>query len=103
MWRKEVCGLVVADELPADSFPMVLFQNITSAFPIEGVYQFGKFAEKDINAWTISFNTGYKFSRAKLKPTRNVRCGAKGCDQGGQNAKKHRVRSIIFFGRFFKK
>lgn len=35
---------------------------------IEGVYQFGKFAEKKIESWTLSFNTGYKFSKAKFKP-----------------------------------
>src|SRR6185436_16604122 len=33
-------------------------------YDIEGVYQFGRFAEKNIDAWTLSFNTGYKFSNA---------------------------------------
>ena len=42
-------------------------------YDIEGVYQFGKFAEKDINAWTLSFNTGYKFSKAKLKPEAGIK------------------------------
>jgi hypothetical protein len=37
-------------------------------YDIEGVYQFGKFAEKNIRAWTLSFNTAYKFSKTKLKP-----------------------------------
>ncbi len=42
-------------------------------YDIEGVYQLGKFAEKNINAWTASLNTGYKFSRAKLKPEAGIK------------------------------
>ena len=42
-------------------------------YDIEGVYQFGKFAEKNINAWTLSFNTGYKFSKAKFKPEAGIK------------------------------
>lgn len=37
-------------------------------YDIEGVYQFGKFGEKSIDAWTLSFNTGYKFNAAKFRP-----------------------------------
>jgi len=42
-------------------------------YDIEGVYQFGKFAEKNINGWTLSFNTGYKFSKAKFKPEAGIK------------------------------
>ncbi|HKC36283.1 MAG TPA: alginate export family protein [Chitinophagaceae bacterium] len=42
-------------------------------YDIEGVYQFGRFAEKNINAWTLSFNTGYKLSKAKLKPEAGIK------------------------------
>lgn len=35
---------------------------------IEGLYQFGSFDEKNIKAWTISVNTGYRFSNTKFKP-----------------------------------
>lgn len=37
-------------------------------YDLEGLYQFGKFADGKIDAWTLSINTGYKFSRATLKP-----------------------------------
>lgn len=37
-------------------------------YDIEGLYQFGKFANKDIKAWSFSVNTGYKFSNVKFKP-----------------------------------
>ncbi len=37
-------------------------------YDIEGVYQFGNLAGKEITAWTFSLNTGYKFSSAILKP-----------------------------------
>lgn len=37
-------------------------------YDLEGVHQFGKFADKNIAAWTISLNTSYKFNTIKLKP-----------------------------------
>lgn len=37
-------------------------------YDIEGLYQFGKFASKNISAWSFSVNTGYKFSKIKFKP-----------------------------------
>lgn len=37
-------------------------------YDIEGVYQFGSFADKRIAAWTFSVNTGYRFSAVKFKP-----------------------------------
>ncbi|MDJ1480959.1 alginate export family protein [Cytophagaceae bacterium YF14B1] len=37
-------------------------------YDLEGVYQFGSFGTKDIHAWTLSANTGYKFSQTKLQP-----------------------------------
>ncbi|WP_460558113.1 alginate export family protein [Ferruginibacter profundus] len=37
-------------------------------YDFEGLYQFGKFASKNISAWTISSNTSYSFNSLKLKP-----------------------------------
>ena len=37
-------------------------------YDIEGLYQFGKFDDKEISAWTFSINAGYKFEEVKLKP-----------------------------------
>lgn len=37
-------------------------------YDIEGLYQFGKFGEKNISAWTLSVNAGYKLNSIKLKP-----------------------------------
>lgn len=37
-------------------------------YDVEGLYQFGDFAGKNIDAWTFSVNTGYKFSNTRLKP-----------------------------------
>lgn len=37
-------------------------------YDVEGLYQFGKFGDKSIHAWTIPVNSGYKFSNVKLKP-----------------------------------
>lgn len=37
-------------------------------YDTEMVYQFGKFGEKNIDAWTASVNTAYRFSKIKLHP-----------------------------------
>lgn len=37
-------------------------------YDVEGVYQFGSLEEKEIDAWTLSLNGGYKFSNIRLKP-----------------------------------
>lgn len=37
-------------------------------YDIEGLYQFGNFAHKKIDAWTFSVNAGYKFLHTKLTP-----------------------------------
>lgn len=37
-------------------------------YDAEAVYQFGNVDVKDIQAWTVSLNTGYRFSSAILKP-----------------------------------
>jgi hypothetical protein len=37
-------------------------------YDFETLYQFGKFAARDISAWTTSISTSYKFAKAKLKP-----------------------------------
>lgn len=37
-------------------------------YDIEGLYQFGDLAGKEIDAWTLSVNAGYKFSDTRLKP-----------------------------------
>jgi hypothetical protein len=37
-------------------------------YDFEGVYQFGDFTGKQISAWTLSSNTTYRFSKARLQP-----------------------------------
>lgn len=37
-------------------------------YDAEAVYQFGAFSGKQIKAYTVSLNTGYKFSKTKFKP-----------------------------------
>jgi len=37
-------------------------------YDLEGLYQFGKFNEAAIDAWTLSINAGYKFKRWRRKP-----------------------------------
>ncbi|RYF96298.1 MAG: hypothetical protein EOO00_03080 [Chitinophagaceae bacterium] len=42
-------------------------------YDIEALYQFGKFASKQISAWTASLNVSYVFSQAKLKPSPGIK------------------------------
>ena len=42
-------------------------------YDIEGLYQFGDFAGKQISAWTFSVNTGYKFANTLLKPEPGIK------------------------------
>lgn len=37
-------------------------------YDIEGLYQFGDFEDKQINAWTFSVNAGYTITQRRLKP-----------------------------------
>lgn len=37
-------------------------------YDIEAIYQFGKIADKDISAWTISSNVNYRFEKVKFTP-----------------------------------
>lgn len=37
-------------------------------YDFEALYQFGKFADKSIRAWTVSISTSYSSSQAKLQP-----------------------------------
>ena len=48
----------------------IRFWNNQSNFKYdyEGLWQWGDFGTKSINAWTISFNSSYRFSHALLKP-----------------------------------
>lgn len=42
-------------------------------YNLEAAYQFGKFGNKDISAWTASAELGYSFEQTKFKPTINLR------------------------------
>ncbi len=44
-------------------------------YDMEGLWQFGKFADKNIRAWTLSVNAGYKFNQTKLKPEVGIKNG----------------------------
>ena len=58
-------------------------------YDFEGLYQWGKFAAKDISAWTLSSNTSYSFSFVKYKPQVGLKAelisGDKNYDDGNLN------------------
>lgn len=43
-------------------------RSSTWQYDLEGVYQWGKLADNRISAWTLSSNTSYIFSKARLTP-----------------------------------
>ncbi|MFD0766905.1 alginate export family protein [Mucilaginibacter lutimaris] len=45
-------------------------------YDIEGVYQFGDFAESDISAWTLSANLSYTFKQTRFEPQIGIKTEA---------------------------
>jgi len=43
------------------------------SYDFEALYQFGKFAGKNISAWTASINTAYQFTGVRLKPILGIK------------------------------
>ena len=70
-------------------------------YDIEGLYQFGSFAEKDISAWTISFNSSYKFSNQKLKPEIGLKTELISGDAGYSDNKLQSFNPLFPKGGYF--
>jgi hypothetical protein len=47
--------------------------NRNWSYDFEALYQFGKFAGKNISAWTASINTTYQFTHVRLKPILGIK------------------------------
>lgn len=69
LWkRKSVFDEAGAKELRYSVGSRIWSSKGAFKYDAEGLYQFGEFGNKDINAWTLSLNMAYKFSNIKFKP-----------------------------------
>lgn len=70
-------------------------------YDFEGVYQFGKFADKHISAWTLSSNTTYTFSTAKFKPSVNLKAELISGDEDSTDQKLNTFNPLFPRGAYF--
>jgi len=70
-------------------------------YDIEGLYQFGKFAEKNINAWTVSLYAVYKLSKIKLKPELGLKTELISGDAGYTDNKLQSFNPLFPRGGYF--
>jgi hypothetical protein len=65
-------------------------------FDYEGVWQFGTFGSRNIRAWTVASETGYRFPTAPLKPRFSVKADI----SSGDNP---RSKTLATFNPFFRR
>lgn len=70
-------------------------------YDIEALYQFGKFGEKDIAAWTASVNASYKFSNAPLKPELGLKTEVISGDKNYDDDKLQTFNPLFPRGAYF--
>jgi hypothetical protein len=70
-------------------------------YDLEGVYQFGKFAGKQISAWTISSNTSYKFHSTRLQPELGLKTEIISGDQRRGDDKLQTFNPLFPRGAYF--
>ncbi len=74
LWRKNVrFDDGVGKELRHSMGSRIWGNKNSWRYDIEGLFQFGDFADKKISAWTFSVNTGYKFTNVKFKPEAGIK------------------------------
>jgi hypothetical protein len=70
-------------------------------YDFEGVYQFGKFAEMQISAWTVSSNTTYKFTQARCQPELGLKAEVISGDQQIGDDKLQTFNPLFPRGAYF--
>ncbi|QNA45901.1 alginate export family protein [Lacibacter sediminis] len=70
-------------------------------YDIEGLYQFGKFGGKQINAWTVSINSGIKFNELKLKPELGIKAELISGDRFYDDKKLQTFNPLFPRGNYF--
>lgn len=71
------------------------------AYDFEGLYQWGKFAIKDISAWTVSSNTSYRFNAIQFKPQLGLKTELISGDKNYDDAKLNSFNPLFPRGSYF--
>lgn len=79
-----------------------VWQNTpTWQYDIEGLYQFGKFANSDIAAWTLSSNISYTFGQAKFNPKLGLKTEVISGDKNYGDGKLNTFNPLFPKGAYF--
>ncbi|KAF2514756.1 alginate export family protein [Flavobacterium zhairuonense] len=70
-------------------------------YDAEAVYQFGDVASKDIKAWTVSLNTGYRLSTVVLKPEFGIKVELISGDKTNGDTKLNTFNPLFPRGAYF--
>lgn len=70
-------------------------------YDVEGVYQFGRFDNSDISAWTLSCNTGYQFSGLRFQPELGLKTEVISGDQHYGDGKLGTFNPLFPRGAYF--
>jgi hypothetical protein len=67
----------------------------------EGVYQFGRFSDQRISAWTVAIEAGRMFAGAPGNPDATVRLNIASGDRGGQDGHLGTFNALFPKGKYF--
>lgn len=70
-------------------------------YNLEAAYQFGKFGQGNISAWTAAIDIGYTFERVKFKPSLNLRNDYISGDQKAGDGKLQTFNPLYPKGGYF--
>lgn len=73
----------------------------TWQYDLEGLYQFGKFANSTISAWTLSSNISYTFDKAKFKPLIGLKTEAISGDKTHADGRLNTFNPLFPKGAYF--
>lgn len=70
-------------------------------YNVEGVYQFGTFANGTIAAWTLASDTGYRWATSPLKPRLFLRADVASGDRSPENPSLNTFNALFPKGAYF--
>ncbi len=73
----------------------------TWQYDIEGLYQFGRFKQDQISAWTMSSNVAYTFAETKLKPQVGLKTEAISGDKNYGDGRLNTFNPLFPKGAYF--
>jgi hypothetical protein len=102
LWKTEsVFDDGVGGELRHSVGTRIWKNSMPWVYDFEALYQWGKFGEKHISAWTISSNTTYTIQSLKLKPQINLKADLISGDKNYKDGKLNTFNPLFPRGAYF--